>query len=202
VALEIAHQLQKKGVKVALLVILDINGPSRTYDRLRQLDLILCMLKFHLMQFLPLSLTDKGKYIIKRLFSFTEKKAIMKHESEQDFSQSLFEQSPQNPNKPLNENDELSQAWNSIDEALRNHCSKGYSGKVLLTTPTKSGLKSRTKDILWTDLSWLFPYCGWEKLLTGEVSLHKLDYTHADVNFQQNAEQIGQIICKACEELR
>ncbi|OYQ66581.1 hypothetical protein B9G53_03775 [Pseudanabaena sp. SR411] len=203
VAMEVAHQLQKKGKKVAFLAIIDKPGPSKTYYKLRQLDLKICMLKFHLMQFLPLSLIDKGKYIVERLFSFNAKESISKSESERDFSQSLIEQSPKKLNKPLNEYDRiLPQAWDSIDQVSRNHISKSYSGIVVLTAPTKSGLKSRTKDVLWTDLSWLFPYYGWEKLLTGKVELHKLDCAHADVGMKQNAEQIGQIIWKASEEFR
>ncbi|MEA5476035.1 amino acid adenylation domain-containing protein [Pseudanabaena galeata UHCC 0370] len=203
VAMEVACQLQKKGKKVDFLAIIDKEGPSKIYDVLCQLDLKLCILKFHLMQFLPLSLTEKGKYILERLFSFNAMEEINKSENELDFSQFMADQSPEKPHRQLSEHDLiLPQAWDSIDQVSRNHSSKVFSGKVVLTAPTKSGLKSRTKDVLWTDLSWLFPYCGWGKLLTGKVSLHKLDCAHADVGMKKNAEQIGQIIWKACEEFR
>jgi amino acid adenylation domain-containing protein len=203
VAMEVAHQLQSKGKKVAFLAIIDKPGSSRTYYKLRQLDLKLCTLKFHLMQFLPLSLADKGKYIIKRLFPLNARQEISKSESARDFNQSLIEQSPKKLNRPLNEYDRiLPEAFDSIDQASKNHNSKGFSGRIVLTAPTKSGLKSGTKDVLWTDLSWFFPYYGWEKLLTGKVELHKLDCVHADVGMKQNAEQIGQIIWKASEEFR
>ncbi len=203
VAMEVAHQLQEKGKTVAFLAIIDKPGPSQTYYMLRQLDLKIGILKFHLMQFLPLSLADKGKYICKRLFSFKIREELNKTENERGFGQSLTEQSPKKLKRALNEYDRiLPQAWDSIDQVSRNHISKDYSGIVVLTAPTKIGLKSGTKDILWTDLSWLFPYYGWEKLLTGKVALYKLDCAHADVGVKQNAEQIGQIIWKACEEFR
>ncbi|MEA5489205.1 MULTISPECIES: amino acid adenylation domain-containing protein [Pseudanabaena] len=203
VAMEVACQLQKKGKKVDFLAIIDREGPSKIYDVLCQLDLKLCILKFHLMQFLPLSLTEKGKYILERLFSFNAMEEINKSENELDFSQFMADQSPEKPHRLMSEYDRiLPQAWDSIDEVCRNHSSKVFSGKVVLTAPKKSGLKSRTKDVLWTDLSWLFPYCGWGKLLTGKVSLHKLDCAHADVGMKKNADQIGQIIWKATEEFR
>ncbi|GBO51724.1 long-chain-fatty-acid--CoA ligase [Pseudanabaena sp. lw0831] len=203
VAMEVAHQLQKKGKEVTFLAIIDKPGPSSAYYKLRQIDLKLCMLKFHLFQLFPLSLIDKWKYILERLFSFNAEEEIRKTEGERDFSQSLSEQSPQKPKRILNEYDRiLPQAWDSIDQVCENHQSKGYAGKVILTSPTKSGLKSRTIEITWTDLSWLFPYYGWEKLLTGKVELYKIDCAHADVGMKQNAEQIGRLIWKASEEFR
>jgi amino acid adenylation domain-containing protein len=203
VAMEVAHQLQKKGKEVAFLAIIDKPGPSKIYCELRQIDFKICILKFHLMQFLPLSLADKVKYIHKRLFSFNAEEEIDKPEKERELGQSLTEHLPQMPKKATNEYDRiLPQALDSIDQVSRNHSSKDYSGTVVLTAPKKVGLKSGTKDVLWTDFSWLFPYYGWEKLLTGKVSFHKLDCAHTDVGMKQNAEQIGQIIWEACEEFR
>ncbi|MFM7600211.1 MAG: amino acid adenylation domain-containing protein [Pseudanabaena sp.] len=203
VAMEVAHQLQNRGKKVDFLAIIDREGPSKIHDLLYKLDLKLCILKFHLMQFLPLSLTEKAKYILERLFSFNGAEEISKSESERELSQSLTKPSFAKPKRPSNEYDRiLPQAWKSIDQVSINHTPKGYSGRVVLTAPKKTGLKSGKKDVLWTDLSWLFPYCGWGKLLTGKVSLHRLNCAHADVGMKQNAEQIGQIIWKATEEFR
>ncbi len=201
VAMEVTHQLQQKGKKVALLAIVDKSGPSKIYHQLLHLDLKICILKFHLMQFLPLSLTAKWKYISERLFLFNKNKKLNKLDNEQELNQLLSEQSLPKAKRALNEYDRiLPKAWDSIDIILRNHISKGYSGTIVLTVPTKSGLKSGTKDVFLTDLLWLFPYNGWEKLLTGNVALHKLDCAHTDVGMKQNAEQIGQIIWKASEE--
>jgi amino acid adenylation domain-containing protein len=203
VAMEVAHQLQRKGKEVSFLGLIDSPGPSKTYYILRQIDFKLCLLKFHLLQLFPLSLIDKGKYILERMFSFNAEEEIRKTESEREYSQSLTEQSPQKPKSPLNEYDRiLPQAWDSIDKVLQSHRSKRYSGKVLLTSPTKSGMKSRRTEIIWTDLSWLFPRYGWEKLLTGEVELYPINCAHADVGMKKNAEQIGRLIWKDSEEFR
>ena len=203
VAMEVAHQLKCKGKEVAFLAIIDRPGQSKIYYNLRQIDLQLCLLKFHLLQLRPLSLIDKGKYIRDRLFSLNVEEELRKTEGERDSDQSLSEQSPQKPKKILNEYDRiLPQALDSIDQVSRSHCSKSYAGKVILTSPIRSGLKSGLKDIFWTDLSWLFPYYGWEKLLTGKVELYKIDCAHADVGMKKNAEQIGRLIWKDSEEFR
>jgi aspartate racemase len=203
VAMEVAHQLQEKGKEVSFLAIIDKPGPPKTYYTLRQLDFKLCILKFHLLQLFPLSLTDKGRYIVERLFSFNAEEETRRIENERDLSESLNEQSSQKAKRILNEYDRiLPQALDSIDQVSRGYHSKSYAGKVMLTSPTKFDLKSDTKDIFLTDLSWLFPYYGWEKFLTGKVELHKIDCAHVNVGMKQNAEQIGRLIWKASEEFR
>ncbi|TYQ24768.1 amino acid adenylation domain-containing protein [Pseudanabaena sp. UWO311] len=203
VAMEVAHQLQKKGKEVAFLAVVDKPGPSQIYDKLRQVDLKFCQLKFHLLQLLPLSLINKAKYILEKLFSPKAKQEIRKIESERDFNQFADEEFPSKSKKPLNEYDRiLPQAWDSIEEVLKSHCSKGYSGRVILTTPTRSGLRSGMTEINWTDFSWLFPYYGWGNSLTGRVELYKIDCAHADVGMKKNAEQIGRLIWQASEEFR
>jgi amino acid adenylation domain-containing protein len=182
VALEIAQQLQAKDKKVSLLSITDPPEPSDIYRFCRKLDLLFCVFKFHLLQLSALSLINKSKYIGERIFRNIAK-------------QTPKAQSEQNSPKKQNEYDQiLPQTWDSLKQSARSYRPNRYTGKIVLTAPTKSGLRSGTKDILWTDLSWLFPYLGWGGLFTGKLELHKIQCGHAELGMRQYAQEIGCII--------
>jgi len=203
VAMEVAHQLKEKGKQVALLAIIDKPGPSKIYDKLSKLDFKFKILKFHLLQLSLLSLNDKVKYVTERMFTFNAEKEVDKPMIERESNSPLSEQSLIKVNKVLNEYDRiLPLAWDSIDQAMHNYRRKVYFGRVVLTSPTRIGLRAGTQELLWTDFSWLYPIYGWENLLTGKVELHKIQCAHTDVGMKQNAEQIGRIIWKASEEFR
>jgi amino acid adenylation domain-containing protein len=190
IALEIAQQLQAQGKEVVLLSITDPPEPSNIYRFCRKLDFYYCAFRFHLLELLPLALIDKIKYIGKRLVRNTDKHAPKV-------------QSERASNKTQDEYDRiLPLTWKSLKQSARSYLPKEYAGKIVLTAPTKSGLRSGTKDLLWADLSWLFPYLGWGRLFTGKVELHNIQCAHSDLGMRQYAEEIGRIIWDSSNDIQ
>jgi amino acid adenylation domain-containing protein len=191
VAMEVAQQLQKQGKQVELLGIINKPGPSAIYSFFRKLDLYYCALRFHLLALMELPLINKLEYISQRLFRYRSSQSPNKTHDKQDL------------NSIQNEYDRiLPQTWESINQAIKSYVPQEYSGKVILTAPTKSELSSDKKDLFWTDLSWLYPYYGWERILNGKVKLRKIQCAHPDIGMKQNAEKIGEILWNESDKTR
>ncbi|MEE3716399.1 amino acid adenylation domain-containing protein [Tumidithrix elongata RA019] len=181
VAMEMTHQLQKQGREVALLALIDKFGPSSLHRLFGKLDWYFCSLTFDWFQLAPLSLREKWQYIQKRL----QRRA--------EFTRNV----PQ-----IGIDLVKSQTITLLDEAANRYVLKEYSGRVVLVKSTKSGLKIGSKDIFNSDLSWLFPYYGWEGLLTGKVETYTIPCEHLEVYESPYIEELGYILDNCLQEVK
>jgi amino acid adenylation domain-containing protein len=182
VAIEMAHLLQQQGKEVALLALIDKYGPSSSHSLYRKLDNYLCVLRAELYKLLtlPISIPEKWQYIKKRLRRRDEfilnipqqGEALIKH-----------------------------QTITMLDAAMNNYVPKPYSGKVILVKSTKTDLSIGTKDLFQFDIPWLFPYFGWENVLTGKVETYKMLCKHLEVYENPYIKELGAIIENALIKL-
>jgi amino acid adenylation domain-containing protein len=182
VAIEMAHLLQQRGEEVALLALIDKYGPSSSHSLYRKLDNYLCVFRAELYKILtlPISIAEKWQYIKKRLRQKDEfilnipqqGEALIKH-----------------------------QTITMLDAAMNNYVPKAYSGKVVLVKSTKTDLSIGTKNLFQLDIPWLFPYFGWENLLTGKVETYRMSCKHLEVYENPYIKELGTIIENALMKL-
>jgi amino acid adenylation domain-containing protein len=175
VALEMAQQLQKKGKEVALLVMIDKFGPSDFYHIFGKLDWYYNVLRFELFQLitLPLSIIEKWRYIKKRLQRRAEFKMFIPQQGE-----------------ALTKHKTIT----TLYEASNHYIHREYSGRVVLIKSTKIGLSLGSKDLSQSNFSWLFPYFGWESLLSGKIETYEIPCQHLEVYVDPYVKDLGNLI--------
>ncbi len=172
VALEMAQQLNKLGKKVDLLVLVDVSTRAKLYRLFHTLNLKLGTLRFHLSKISKLSLKEKWQYITLRAFH--------KAESYQTI-------------EAIEERTDLEIGIESLGEAFKNYIPDAYRGRVLLIVASEQIVHGQ-KDIKYFDLSWMFPYKGWEKLLKGKVYPAKIECDHLELMDDPYCKLIGEIV--------
>jgi amino acid adenylation domain-containing protein len=180
VALEMAQQLQKQGKEVALLALIDKFGPSKPFRFYLRLDWYALVLKIDLHKLSQLSLPDKLKYVNKRI----QKRLIYETNKPQIADEFIIK----------------TQALNSLDEAEENYIPKVYSGNVVLIRSTKTDFVVDSQDLFQPDFSYLFPYSGWEGLLTGKVESYKMKCRHLEVYEHPYIEELGCLLSKSLKK--
>jgi thioesterase domain-containing protein len=173
VAMEMAQQLQEQGHEVALLALVDKFGPSNLHRIYLRLDWYASVIQSDLFQLSQLSIKHKWQYIKRRI----QKKLGY------------------TPNAPQIETNLLAaETITLLDEAANSYIPRVYSGNVILIRSIKSDLDLGGKDLFRFDLPYLFPYFGWEGLLTGKVKSYKIPCKHIEIYVQPHVEELGRIL--------
>ncbi len=172
VALEMAQQLNKLGKKVNLLVLVDVSTRAKLYRSFHALNLKLGTLRFHLSRISKLSLKEKWQYIVLRMVN--------------KGGDSQYVEVAEEPA-------DLELGIEALTKAFKNYIPDAYRGRVLLIVGTEQIVHGQ-KDIKYFDLSWLFPYKGWEKLLKGKVYLSKIECDHLELMDEPYCKLVGEII--------
>lgn len=163
VAWEIAQNLDKKGLKVNCLVIVEREGTDINYHRYHRLYLGITE-KFN--EFLKLNFIDKLKFTInlsyKQLQKFKQKlltstKKIPKINSKEDLIR-------------LNKNDDVPQGLETLRVAINSYYPQPYSGKVAFIFAKENRLNS-----------FIFPKAGWHSVVKGENEIFMLSGEHKDL---------------------
>jgi amino acid adenylation domain-containing protein len=175
VAIEMAHLLQQQGKEVDLLALVDKYGPSSSHNLYRKLDRYFCIFRSELYQLLtlPISISKKWKYIKKRLRQRNEFMLNVPQQGEELIKH---------------------QTIAMLDDAMNNYVPKPYSGKVILVKSTKTELSIGKKDLFQFDFAWLFPYFGWEGLLTGKVETYKMPCKHLEVYEYPHIKELSNLL--------
>jgi amino acid adenylation domain-containing protein len=172
VAMEMAQQLQKLGKKVDLLALVDVGGRSKFYKLSHRLNFYLGRLIFYLFNLSKLSLQKKWQYINEKI----NKKTTHPKEATE-----------------VNKKSEIEKAVNLLAKAAKEYTPNKYIGKVLLIIGVEQIIYGQ-KEIKYPDLSRLFPFNGWGKLLQGEVCISKLQCDHLDLVEDPYCKEVGNAI--------
>jgi amino acid adenylation domain-containing protein len=172
VAMEMAQQLQKRGKNVDLLALVDAGGRSKIYKLSHHLNFYIGKLKFYLFKLSKLSLQEKWQFFNKKI---NRKTTHPKEVTE------------------VNKKSEIEQAVNLLAKAAKEYTPNKYIGKVLLVIGIEQIIYGQ-KEIKYPDLSWLFPFNGWGKLLQGKVCISKLQCDHLDLVEDPYCNEVGNAI--------
>ncbi len=173
VAMEVAHQLQRRGKVIALLILVDTFGTSPWFRFFyRQVNRYVAIAKLHFTKLSMLPWQQKWQYIKARI----QPKPL------------------ESSSEPPVTNDLV---LASLRQARENYVPpQRYEDKVILIASTKDVMyhvNDQTK-IFRTDFTGIFPYYGWEGVFKGDVRIYSMPCGHIEIQSDLSIQSMGRMI--------
>jgi amino acid adenylation domain-containing protein len=189
VAMEMAQQLKKLGKEVELLTLIDVSGGSKVYESIKDAELYLGTLRFHLFNLTKLSLKGKIQYFTSRISKII--KSIQGKLSVPNFVKN--DSSNLDDSQATNHKKEIDIAVDLLEKPSKEYSRKPYDGNVLLIDGSAQIIYGQ-KELKRLNLFWLFPYNGFGNLLQGKVYVSKIKCDHLELMQEPYCSEISEII--------